>query len=50
VTATATATHWALTDGATLLLATGALTSSQAVTSGNTFTLDAISLTFRDAA
>ncbi len=50
VTGTATATHWALTDGATLLLATGALSSSQAVTSGNTFTLDAISITFADAA
>lgn len=50
VTGTATASHWALTDGATLLIATGALSSSQAVTSGNTFTLDAISLTIRDAA
>ena len=49
VTGTATATHWALTDGASLLLATGALSSSQAVTSGNTFTLDAISITFADA-
>ena len=50
VTGTATATHWALTDGATILVATGALSSSQAVTSGNTFTLDAISITIRDAA
>ena len=49
VTGTGTATHWALTDGATLRLATGPLTSSQAVTNGNTFTLDAISITFRDA-
>lgn len=49
VTGTATATHWALTDGAAILVATGALTASQAVTSGNTFTLDAISLTLRDA-
>ena len=50
VTSTGTATHWALTDGSAILVATGSLTSSQAVTSGNTFTLDAISLTIRDAA
>lgn len=50
VTATGTASHWALTDGSSLLIATGSLTSSQAVTSGNTFTLDAISITIRDAA
>lgn len=50
VTGTGTATHWALTDGTSVLIATGALSASQAVTSGNTFTLDAISLTIRDAA
>jgi len=50
VTGTGTATHWALTDGASLLIATGALSASQAVTSGNTFTLDAVSITVRDAA
>jgi len=50
VTGSGTATHWALTDGSSVLLATGALSSSQAVTSGNTFTLDAISITIRDAA
>lgn len=50
VTGTGTATHWALTDGTSVLLATGALSSSQAVTSGNTFSLDAISITIRDAA
>lgn len=50
VTATGTATHWALTDNASILVATGALSASQAVTSGNTFTLDAISITIRDAA
>ena len=49
VTADGTATHWALTDGDGELLATGALSSSQEVTSGNTFTLDAISVTLRDA-
>ena len=50
VTETATATHWALTDNTSILLATGLLSSSQAVTDGNTFTLDAISITIRDAA
>jgi len=49
VTGTASATHWALTDGASILIATGAITTPQTVTSGNTFTLDAISLTLRDA-
>ena len=49
VTGTGTATHWALTDGSSVLLATGPLSSSQAVTSGNTFALDAISITIRDA-
>lgn len=50
VTGAGTVTHWALTDGASVLIATGALSSSQAVTGGNTFTLDAISITIRDAA
>lgn len=50
VSATQTAAYWALTDGTSVLIATGALSSSQAVTSGNTFTLDAISITIRDAA
>jgi hypothetical protein len=48
VTGTDTATHWALTDGSSVLLAAGALSAPQGVTSGNTFTLDAISLTQRD--
>lgn len=40
VTATGTATHYAIVDTVnSRLLATGALTASQAVTSGNTFTL-----------
>lgn len=50
VTGTGTATHWALTNGTDTVVASGALSSSQAVTSGNTFTLDAISITLRDAA
>jgi hypothetical protein len=49
VTGTGTATHWALTNGSTTIYATGALSSSQAVTSGNTFSLDAVSITIRDA-
>ena len=49
VTGTGTATHWALSDGTAILVATGPLSASQAVTSGNTFTLDAISITIRDA-
>lgn len=52
VSVTDTATHWAaVKDSATSeLLATNSLSSSQAVTNGNTFTLDAISITIRDAA
>jgi hypothetical protein len=50
VTSNGTATHWALTDGSAILVATGALSSSYAVTSGNTFTLDSISITIADAA
>lgn len=49
VTSSGTATHWALTDGSAVLLATGPLSASQAVTSGNTFTLTAIDITIRDA-
>ena len=49
VTSTGTASHWALTNASNTLIATGSLTSSQSVTSGNTFTLDAIDITIRDA-
>lgn len=49
VTGTGTATHWALTNGTDTVIASGSLTASQAVTSGNTFTLDAITITLRDA-
>ena len=49
VTATQTAGWWALTDGASILVATNALSATQAVTSGNTFSLDAIILGIRDA-
>lgn len=50
VTGTATAGWWALTDATSVLHAAGALSATQAVTSGNTFSLDAISITIRDAA
>lgn len=50
VSDTQNAGWWSLTDGTSLFLAAGALSSPQDVTSGNTFTLDAISITFRDAA
>jgi archaellum component FlaF (FlaF/FlaG flagellin family) len=50
VTGTDTATHFALTDGSSVLIAVQALSSSQAVTSGNTFTLGAIDITIPDPA
>jgi hypothetical protein len=49
VTGTGTATHWAITNGSDTLVATGALSSSQAVTSGNDFTLATFDITIRDA-
>lgn len=51
VTATGTATHWAVVDTVnSRLLATGALASSQAVTSGNSFTTTAFDIGIPDAA
>jgi len=50
ITGTATATHWAISDtGNSRLIATGALSASQAVTSGNTFTLAAFDIGIADA-
>lgn len=50
VTTTATASNWAITDTVnSRLLATGGLSSSQAVTSGNTFTLGAFDIRIPDA-
>lgn len=49
VTSTGTAAFWALTDGAGVLLASGALGASQGVTVGNIFTTDAININLRDA-
>jgi hypothetical protein len=51
VTATDTATHWAITDTVnSRLLATGALSASQAVTDGNVFTLAAFKIGIPDPA
>ena len=49
VTATQTAGWLALTNGTDTLYATGPLSATQAVTNGNTFTLDAITITIIDA-
>lgn len=49
VSANGTATHFALVDGSTLWAA-GDLSSSQAVSSGNTFTLAAIDIGIADPA
>jgi len=49
VTGTGTATHYAITDVSnTRLLCTGSLTASQSVTSGNTFSLDALDVGIPD--
>lgn len=51
VTGTGTATHWAIVDTVnSRLLATGPLAASQAVTSGNTFSLAAFDIGIPDAA
>ena len=51
VTGTGTATHFAIVDvSATRLLATGTLSSSQAVTSGNTFTIATFDVEIPDPA
>lgn len=49
VSGTGTATHWAITKNGTTLMATGQLSASQAVTSGNTFTLAAFAIGLPDA-
>lgn len=51
VTATGTATHYAIVDTVnSRLLATGSLSASQAVTSGNTFTLTSTTIGIPDPA
>lgn len=49
VTATGTATHWAIHNGSNTLVASGSLSASQVVTSGNTFTNSAFDITIPDA-
>ena len=51
VTGTGTATHYAIVDTVnSRLLATGSLSASQLVTSGNTFTLSSVSIGIPDPA
>lgn len=51
VTGTGTATHYAIVDTVNLrLLATGSLSASQSVTSGNTFTLSSVTIGIPDPA
>lgn len=51
VTGTGTATHYAIVDSVnSRLLATGSLTASQSVTSGNTFTLSSVAIGIPDPA
>ena len=51
ITATGTATHYAIIDTVnSRLLATGSLSASQAVTSGNTFTLSSTTVGIPDPA
>jgi hypothetical protein len=51
VTGTGTATHFAISDTSnSRLLATGSLSSSQSVTSGNTFSLTAVDIEIPDPA
>jgi len=45
-TATGTGTHWALTDGTGVLVATGDLSAAQAVTSGSDYDLAAFDINF----
>lgn len=49
VTGTGTAAYWAISNGTDTLVATGALSASQGVTSGNPFTLASFDITFPDA-
>jgi len=50
VTVTDTAAYWAITNGTDTLYAVGSLSSPQAVTDGNTFTLAAFDVTIPDPA
>lgn len=48
VTGTGTATHFCISDGSAEIIACQALNASQAVTSGNTFTLTACKISIAD--
>lgn len=50
VTGDGTATHYAITNGSNELLATGALTDTQVVTNGNTFSLASFAIGIPDPA
>lgn len=50
ITGTGTATHYAISNGSNALYATGSLSASQSVTSGNTFTLAAFTIGIPDPA
>lgn len=50
VTGNGTAAYWAITNGSDTLIAAGSLSSSQSVTSGNTFTLGAFEIRIPDPA
>ena len=49
INGTGVAGFWAWTDGVDTVIADGPLSATQAVTSGNTFTLDKVSVFIRDA-
>jgi len=50
VSDTQTTDWWSLTDASAILVAAGDLSAPQAVTNGNTFTLDEIDITIREPA
>lgn len=49
VSATGSATHWAISKGGNTLMASGSLSASQSVTNGNTFTTSAFDIGIPDA-
>jgi hypothetical protein len=50
VTGTGTSTHWAITDGASTLIAWGLLSASTSIVAGNTFTTNAFAIGYSDVA
>lgn len=50
VTTNGTATHWAVTDGTSVLVATNSLATSKAVTTDSGFSTTAFDITFNDPA